>query len=100
MSSYIEKLNDWLAENEPKGCPIWAMLFWSYIEENPISNEKIRSTYSWLDQKLEHLTLAENDRFWNSVSDLCLEQEQAAFYAGLQAGIRLERELAMDKKSV
>lgn len=73
---------------------VWEMLYWCYVQLNPVDSETVRGQLASLDDCLRGLTLEENDQVCYLVSDLCLQCEKEAFFAGLQTGLRLGEELA------
>ena len=98
MNTYMEKLETYLEENKSSILgsgmePIWERLYWAYIESNPTDSALIRQKYEELDGCMAKLTIRENDRVMDLLSNLCMEHEKAAFFAGVQTGVRLLWEL-------
>ena len=91
VESYLEENKSDFLEGE-RGA-IWERLYWAYLESNPTDSISIRQKYEQLDACLKKLTIRENDRVMDLLGNLCVEHEKAAFFAGLQTGLRLLREL-------
>ena len=97
MNTYMKKLEYYLEENKSDFLGdlgvVWERLYWAYIESNPTDSALIRQKYQELDTCIAKLTIRENDQVMDLQSNLCVEHEKAAFFAGLQTGLRLLREL-------
>ena len=97
MNTYMEKLEHYLEENKSDFLgdmgAVWERLYWVYIEARPTDSTLIRQKYGELDACMEKLTIRENDQVMDLLCDLCTEYEKAAFFAGMQTGIRLLREV-------
>ena len=98
MNQSIEKMKAYFAENPLKNengnvTSLTEELFWYYMENNPLVNEKIRSLYNQSDSYFAHLSLKEIDAVFDTFSDLCLEQEKLAFQGGIRLGTQLMLEL-------
>ena len=97
MNTYMKKLEYYLEENKSDFLGdlgvVWERLYWAYIESNPTDSDLIRQKYLDLDTCIAKLTIRENDQVMDLLSNLCVEHEKAAFFAGLQTGLRLLREL-------
>lgn len=70
-------------------------LYWLYAENPPTDCKKLREGYARLREQLNYLQPKEYDVIFDTVSDLCTESEQLAFYAGTQIGAALISELSM-----
>ncbi len=68
-------------------------LYWHYAENNPIDNQKIRTSFTKLRQQYPHLSLGTFDPIFTAVSDLCAEHERLAFLEGLRLGVTLMTEV-------
>ena len=97
MNTYMKRLEYYLEENKSDFLgdfgTVWERLYWAYIESNPTDSDLIRQKYLELDTCIAKLTIRENDQVMDLLSNLCVEHEKAAFFAGLQTGLRLLREL-------
>lgn len=69
------------------------MIYWDYIEQNNIDNEKTRELFDRL-RELVPLTGRAFDEVFNLVCDLCLEFGRLAFINGLRFGYALQKELS------
>ena len=99
MVPTLEEIKAYLAAHEMSfGCPdahsVWEMLYWCYFENNPFDSDRTRRVYSELDDCLSSLSVRENDRVFTRFNELSLVYEKAAFFAGLQIGLRLATETA------
>lgn len=98
MNRYIKILKSFLAEKTPYfGCDdansILEMLYYFYIEENPIDSAVIRCQFKKLDDVLSKLSLVDNDRVFSLAVDLCDSHTKKAFLEGVHIGMRLFTEL-------
>lgn len=57
------------------------------------ANEKLRDGYANLREQLNFLQPKEYDAVFDTVTELCTESEQLAFYAGVRFGMALMMEL-------
>ncbi len=64
-------------------------LYWLYVESAPTDSEKLRGGYARLWKQLHFLKPKEYDAVFDTVSELCNESEQIAFYAGVRLGAAL-----------
>lgn len=69
------------------------MIHYIYTTANPIDNEQIRAHFLSFDFLTAKLTFQEHDRVFDTVCDLCMELEKAAFSHGILVGITLMHEL-------
>ncbi len=69
-------------------------LYWLYAESVPRDSEKLRNGYARLRKQLHFLKPKEYDAVFDTVTELCTESEQLAFYAGTQIGAALISELS------
>ncbi len=69
-------------------------LYWLYVESAPTDSEKLRCGYARLRKQLHFLKPKEYDAVFGTVSELCNESEQIAFYAGTRLGAALMMELS------
>ena len=68
-------------------------LYWLHTESVPSDSEKLRNGYARLREQLHFLKLKEYDAVFDTVTELCTESEQIAFYAGVRLGAALIMEL-------
>ncbi len=68
-------------------------LYWLYAESVPSGSEKLRDGYARLREQLHFLKTKEYDVIFDTVTELCTESEQIAFYAGVRLGATLMTEL-------
>ncbi len=68
-------------------------LYWLYAESVPSDSEKLRVGYARLRKQLHFLKPKEYDAVFDTVTELCTESEQIAFYAGVRLGAALTMEL-------
>jgi len=73
-------------------------LYWLYTESIPTDSKKLREGYARLREQLHFLKPKEYDAVFDTVTALCTESEQLAFYAGARLGAVLMIELT-DKES-
>lgn len=66
-------------------------LYWYYLENNRMDNEKISTSYAALREKAK-LPPREYDEVLYVVSDLCIEHGRLAFLEGLKIGLLLMQE--------
>jgi len=62
-------------------------------ESAPTDSKKLRGGYANLRKQLHFLEAKEYDAVFDTVTELCTESEQLAFYAGVQLGTVLMMEL-------
>lgn len=96
MKKMLETLKQHIREHPPNygdGESILDVLFWHYVENCPMDNEKVRSQFAALRVML-NLPPKDYDVVFYAVSDLCLEHGRLAFGEGLKFGIFLMQELA------
>jgi len=96
MQQYIQALADYYKQNPPNHGNAEStldLLYWHYVELNPIDNQKIRDNFAALRKQYPHLSLQEFDPICSTVSDLCIEIERLAFLEGLRLGVVLMQEL-------
>ncbi len=75
-------------------------LYWLYTESVPSDSEKLRDGYARLRAQLHFLKPKEYDAVFDTVTDLCTESEQLAFYAGVRLGAALMMELEEEKATL
>ncbi len=68
-------------------------LYWLYAENPPTDCKKLREGYARLRAQLNFMKPEEYDVVFDTVSELCTESEQLAFYAGVRLGAALMMEL-------
>ncbi len=68
-------------------------LYWLYAENPPTDCKKLREGYARLREQLNFMKPEEYDVVFDTVSELCTESEQLAFYAGVRLGAALMMEL-------
>lgn len=68
-------------------------LYWLYTESVPTDSKKLRDGYARLREQLHFLKPKEYDTVFDTVTELCTESEQIAFYAGVRLGTALMMEL-------
>ncbi len=69
-------------------------LHWLYAESVPTDSEKLRDGHARLREQLHFLKAREYDAVFDTVTKLCTESEQIAFYAGVRLGVALMMELS------
>ena len=69
-------------------------IYWLYTESVPTDSKKLRDGYARLREQLDFLKPKEYDAVFDTVTELCTESEQLAFYAGVRLGAALMMELA------
>ncbi len=97
MKEYLKFLEDYYKQNPPNHGDmesVLEVLYWYYAENNPIDNQKIRDSLAKLRSQFPNLSLQEFDPIFDTVSDLCVEDQRLAFYEGLRLGVTLMIELA------
>lgn len=72
------------------------LLYWHYVESNPINNQKIRDSFAALRDQFPHPSMQEFDLIFITVSDLCAEYERPAFLEGLRLGVTLMQEFTKE----
>ncbi len=68
-------------------------IYWLYTESVPPDSKKLREEYARLRKQLHLLKPKEYDVVFDTVTELCTESEQTAFYAGVRLGAALMMEL-------
>ncbi len=97
MKEYLKFLEEYYKQNPPNHGDmesVLEVLYWYYVENNPIDNQKIRNSFAKLRSQFPNLSLQEFDPIFDTVSDLCVEHERLAFYEGLRLGVTLMIEQA------
>ncbi len=74
-------------------------IYWLYAESVPTDSEKLRDGYARLREQLHFLKPKEYDAVFDTVTELCTESEQLAFYAGVRLGAALMMELNIEETS-
>lgn len=69
-------------------------LYWLYTESVPTDSKKLRDGYARLREQLHFLEPKEYDVVFDTVTELCTESEQIAFYAGVRLSATLMMELS------
>ena len=69
-------------------------LYWLYTESVPTDSKKLKDGYANLREQLHFLETKEYDAVFDTVTELCTESEQIAFYAGVRIGAVLMMELS------
>jgi len=69
-------------------------LYWLYTESVPTDSKKLSAGYANLRKQLHFLEPKEYDAVFDTVTELCTESEQLAFYAGVRLGAALMMELS------
>ncbi len=72
-------------------------LYWLYAESVPTDSEKLRDGYARLRKQLHFLKPKEYDTVFDTVTELCTESEQIAFYVGIRLGAVLLMELTSEQ---
>ena len=98
MNPYIKKLNLYLSEHPPRYGyhdvdTLLKMLYRYYTECNPLDSAAIRQNFEKLNDCLSGLSVQENDKVIDTLTDLCQQYECLAFTTGIQIGVRLSSEL-------
>lgn len=98
MNRYIENLKAFLAERTQKFAyddahSILDMLYFYYMDSNPIDNAVIRCQFSELYKVLSNLSFEDSDRVFSLAAALCGTHARQAFTEGVQVGMRLFTEL-------
>ena len=101
MNRYIENLNALLAEQMPKYAfedadSILDMLYFYYMDANPVDSGVIRCQFRELDKVLSKLSLEDNNRVFMLSVGLCVSHAREAFSEGVKVGMRLFTELQPD----
>ncbi len=97
MKKYLKFLEEYYKRNPPNQGDmesVLEVLYWYYAENNPIDNQKIRDSFAKLRSQFPNLSLQEFDPIFDTVSELCVEDQRLAFYEGLRLGVTLMIELA------
>lgn len=106
MNPYIQKLNEWLAQQEQPnyGCTdihtLLQLLWYSYTEYNPIENDRTDALFSSMRPVFDMLPLRAEDHLVYKICELMNEYGQSAFLTGIQIGVRLCKELAEDTSPI
>lgn len=91
MNRFAEYFRHYIEQNPPACGDVQAVvdqIYWAYMENNRIDNDKINECYAVLRKKVG-LPLREYDEVLYIVSDLCLEHGRLAFMEGLKVGLTL-----------
>lgn len=95
MRTLAELLKDYVEQNPP-ACgdaqTVVDRIYWAYMENHWIDNDKISKNYSVL-RKRVNMPTHEYDEVLYIVSDLCLEHGRLAFMEGLKIGMLLMQEM-------
>ncbi len=75
-------------------------LYWLYTESAPTDSAKLRAGYARLRAQLNFMKPEEYDAVFDTVTELCTESEQLAFYAGIRLGAALMMELEEDRTTL
>ncbi len=75
-------------------------LYWLYAESVPTDSAKLRDGYARLRKQLHFLKPKQYDAVFDTVTELCTESEQIAFYAGIRLGAALMMELEEDRTTL
>lgn len=97
MKEYLKFLEEYYKQNPPNHGDMGSVLevlYWYYAENNPIDNQKIRDSFAKLRSQFPNLSLQEFDPIFDTVSELCVEDQRLAFYEGLRLGVALMIEMA------
>ncbi len=97
MKEYLKFLEEYYKQNPPNHGDmesVLEVLYWYYAENNPIDNQKIRDSFAKLRSQFPNLSLQEFDPIFDTVSELCVEDQRIAFQEGLRLGVTLMMELA------
>lgn len=97
MKEYLKFLVEHYKQNPPNHGDmesVLEVLYWYYAENNPIDNQKIRDSFAKLRSQFPNLSLQEFNPIFETVSELCVEDQRLAFYEGLRLGVTLMIELA------
>ena len=98
MYNIIAQLKTQLAEYE-SGCgaspseSILEFLWYCYSASSPIDDGQIKKAEAQLDPIFGELSFHNSNILFDTISDLCLAYQRAAFFEGLQTGFRLADEL-------
>ena len=69
------------------------MLHYIYTNSNAIDSAAIRNSFRKVEAIQKNLSSDEKNQLFSTLSDLCLEYEQAAFSHGILVGMHLMTEL-------
>ena len=95
MKTTANILKSFVESNPPQSGDAKAVadqLYWNYLENNRIDNDKISSCYTALREKV-NLPLRDYDEILYIVSDLCTEHGRLAVLEGLKIGMLLMQEI-------
>lgn len=90
-----EMLKKYVAQHPPKSGDAQAVadqLYWHYLENNRMDNDKISVSYATLREKA-NMPPREYDEVLYIVGDLCIEHGRLAFLEGLKIGMLLMQEV-------
>lgn len=98
MDAYIDVLKAYLNEQQPKygrcdAGSLIGMLFCCYQQSKRQDDPKVNACYRALDEVLSELSLGQQDKVMDAVSDLCQESGVCTFRDGVVVGFHLYEEL-------
>lgn len=101
MNPSIEKIKTYLNNHPPDyGEPdihsLLEMLWMDFSEYNPVMNETMKAYYGRIEQAIEVLSQKEQNDLFDTVSELCMENEHLAYIEGIKLGARLILELTTE----
>ena len=99
MDTYIQKLKNYIFEKQIHDAHVDAdsildMLYFAYMEDNPISEEPIKENFQHVDHILSQLSIENNDSLFLIIVKLCEDYAKSAFLSGIHIGVRLFLELS------
>lgn len=99
MNQAVEKLKTYLKEQPLNAAyqdaqSLLELLCYLYMTESPVESAMIRYQYHQIDEIVNRLTLAENDRLFSITVDLCDACTRKAFIDGIKVGYHLREELS------
>lgn len=100
MKEYLKVLEEHFKQNPPNHGDmesVLEVLYWYYAENNPIDNQEIRDSLAKLRSQFPNLSMQGFDPIFDTVSELCVEDQCLAFYEGLRLGVMLMIELRRSK---
>ena len=100
MNPYIEKLRQYLAENQPNYGDgdihsLLEFLWWHYTECNPVTDQTIKNQFILMRPILDKLSQEDEDTMFHAVCVLCMEHERLAYLEGIRLGARLAGEMGL-----
>lgn len=96
ITKYLQYLSDYAHSHEPNfgdGDSVLTLLYEAYSDNNRLDDDQIKADFNALYQAMNGMSLKEMDKIIYPICALCRGHERTGFIAGVNVGMRLQKEV-------